>query len=203
DWAGFTSPNGVAYFWRELDVLGLDARAVAATAVAAIGPATADALAARGIRADFVPQSHVAEDLLAGLVAQGAFGKRFLIPRAETARDVLPQGLREAGADVSVVPVYRTLPASDREKNADALLALFAAGKIRYITFASSSTVTNFLEAVPAKTLRRFPELRFACIGPVTAGTLKDAGLACHVMPETFTIPALVAAVAADAVANP
>lgn len=196
DWAVFTSPNGVDCFWRELSALGLDARAFAATFVAAIGPATAEALAARGIRADFMPETYVAEDLLAGLLARGMAGKRVLIPRAETARDVLPEGLATAGADCRVLPVYRTVPANT---DTEGLLREFAEGGIRYVTFASSSTVTNFLAAVPPEILAQYPELRFACIGPVTAKTLRDAGFACHVMPASHTIPALVAAIAEDA----
>lgn len=196
DWVVFTSPNGVDYFWKELEALRLDARAFALSFVAAIGPATAEALMAKGIRADYVPSSFVAEDLLSGLVAQGISGKRILIPRAEAARDVLPQGLAKAGAEVSVVAAYRTLPAKGRAENAAKALELFGQGKIRYITFASSSTVTHFLDAIPLETLRQYPDLRFACIGPVTAKTLEDAGLSCHIMPEEYTIPALVAAIA-------
>ncbi|MDL2209824.1 uroporphyrinogen-III C-methyltransferase [Desulfovibrio sp. OttesenSCG-928-O18] len=200
DWVVFTSPNGVRCFWASLDALGLDARAFAAANVAAIGPATAEALAEKGIRADFVPRTYVAEDLLAGLLAQGVAGKRILIPRAESARDVLPQGLAQAGADCRVLPVYRTLPAAC---DGEDLTALLEAGSIRYVTFASSSTVTNFLAAVGKETLARYPDLRFACIGPVTAKTLEDAGFTCHVMPAAHTIPALVAAIHADAVGAP
>ncbi len=200
DWAVFTSPNGVVSFWRELEALGLDARAFAATSVAAIGPATAEALLAKGIRADCMPRSFVAEDLLASLAAQSLAGKRILIPRAETARDVLPQGLAEAGAIVDVVPVYRTMPAPNRAKSARIALRLFEEGKISYITFASSSTVANFLGVIPAETMRGYPNLRFACIGPVTAKTLEEAGLRCDVMPLRHTIPDLVTAVAEDAI---
>ena len=203
DWAVFTSPNGVDHFWRTLESLRLDTRAFAGTFVAAIGPATADALLHKGIIADYVPQSHVAEALLAGLVAQGVAEKKILIPRAETARDILPQGLEKAGALVSVVPAYRTLPARNSEKTTAQVLELFETGKIRYISFASSSTVENFLAVVPAEILRHYPDLRFACIGPITAKTLKDAGLCCHIMPEQYTIPALVEAIIADARSNP
>ena len=203
DWAVFTSPNGVDHFWRTLESLRLDARVFAGTFVAAIGPATAEALARKGIIADYVPQSHVAESLLAGLVAQGVAGKKILIPRAETARDVLPHGLKEAGAIVSVVLAYRTLPVCNSEKNTARVLELFETGKIRYISFASSSSVENFFAVVPAKNLRGYPDLRFACIGPVTAKTLKDAGFCCHIMPEKYTIPALVGAIIADAQSNP
>ena len=203
DWIVFTSPNGVDHFWRALEALRLDARAFAATSVAAIGPATAEALTQRGIIADYIPQSHVAEDLLAGLLAQNVAEKRILIPRAELARDVLPEGLEKAGAVVSVVPAYRTLPAQNSEKNTARIFDLFETGKIRYISFASSSTVENFLATVPAETLRQYPALRFACIGPVTAKTLEDAGLVCHIMPGRYTIPALVEAIIADAKSTP
>ena len=196
DWVIFTSPNGVDYFWHELTALGLDARAFAATAVAAIGPATAEALARRGICADFVPETFVAENLLAGLIATGMAGKKVLVPRAETARDILPQGLEKAGALCQVLPVYRTIPAT---VDTAAMLKRLGDGSIRYVTFASSSTVTHFLKAVPEDILRKNDQLRFACIGPITAQTLRDAGFTCHVMPERHTIPALVEAIAADA----
>lgn len=196
DWVVFTSPNGVEHFWHEVHSLGLDTRAFAAAYVAAIGPATADALAKYGLRADFVPQTFVAEDLLAGLIARGVAGKNVLIPRAETARDILPKGLEEAGAACRVLPVYRTLPA---KVDAEALAKRLGDGSIRYVTFASSSTVENFLAAVPKDVLAKNPGLRFACIGPITAQTLRDAGFTCHVMPERHTIPALVEAIAEDA----
>ncbi len=196
DWVVFTSVNGVDFFWRELAALGLDSRAFAACRVAAIGPATAQSLEARGIRPDFVPQSFVAEGVLAGLAAQNVHGRKILIPRAREARDVLPQGLAAAGADVRVLPVYAAT-ASDAGR--DEVLELLAQGKIHYVTFASSSTVSNFLQQIPVEILRRHPGLRFACIGPVTAGTLADAGLDCHIQPEAFTIPALVEALSAHA----
>ncbi len=196
DWVVFTSANGVDFFWRELDSLGLDSRAFAACRVAAIGPATAKRLAARGIRPDFTPQAFVAESALAGLVAQGVSGRNILIPRALNARDVLPQGLTDAGAHVHVLPVYATTPVnSGREK----VLELLNQGGIQYVTFSSSSTVTNFLKQIPADTLKKHPNLRFACIGPVTAKTLEEAGLTCHIQPEEFTIPALVKALITSA----
>ena len=196
DWVVFTSPNGVDWFWKELDALGLDARAFSATKIAVIGPGTAQALAARGLRADFIPERFVAESLLAGLVAQGVAGKRVLVPRAESARDVLPDGLAKAGAECRVVPVYKTVPDTG---NADTVIRRIEEGAIRYVTFASSSTVTNFLDAVPREALAKARDLRFACIGPITAKTLTDAGYACHVMAMEHTIPALVQAIIDDA----
>lgn len=199
DWAVFTSPNGVDWFWKELDRLGLDARAFAGTRVAAIGPGTEEALARKGIRADFVPEKFVAESLLAGLTALGVAGKRVLIPRAESARDVLPEGLIKAGADCAVVPVYKTVPDASGAAEVNRLIEQ---GAISYVTFASSSTVTNFLAAVSRETLDAAGGLRFACIGPVTAQTLADAGYTCHVTAEKHTIAALAKAVVDDALSR-
>ncbi len=196
DWVIFTSVNGVDFFWQELTALGLDARAFAACRVAAIGPATAERLQARGIRPDFIPQAFVAESALSGLLAQGVAGLNILIPRARDARDVLPQGLLDAGARVRILPVYATMPSNAGKEE---VLELLAQEAVHYVTFASSSTVSNFLAQIPVDTLRKHPNLRFACIGPVTAKTLADAGLACHVQPDRFTIPDLVQALVKDA----
>ncbi|MDR3074379.1 MAG: uroporphyrinogen-III C-methyltransferase [Deltaproteobacteria bacterium] len=199
DWAVFTSPNGVTGFWNALEATGLDARAFAATRVAAVGPETAEALARKGIRADYMPAAFVAEALLSGLLAQGVAGKRILLPRAEQARDALPDGLAEAGAECHALPAYRTVSAVE---DVPPVLRKLEEGSIRYISFASSSSVAHFLAAVPPETLARYPRLRFACIGPITAKTLRDAGLTCHVMPTRHTIPDLAAALAGDALAE-
>lgn len=197
DWVVFTSVNGVRMFWDVLDTQGLDARAFAGTRVAAIGPATAQGLAERGIRADFVPAKYVAEDIVRGLLARGVAGKRVLIPRAEQAREVLPDELLRAGAQVQVLPVYRTLPVT---AGAEELLSTLDKGEVHYITFTSSSTVNNFFAAIAPEVIqRRREELRLACIGPVTAKTLEAHGFASDIQPEDYTIPALVQAVVQDA----
>jgi len=200
DWLVFTSVNGVSRFWVVLRELGLDARVLAGIQVAAIGPATAQAMEQHGIIADFVPEKYVAEDVLQGLLTRGAGGKRILIPRAEQARDVLPEELRKAGAQVDVLPVYRTIPA---RAGAEELLAALDAGEIHYVTFASSSTVANFFAAIPPEVLQRHRDkVRLACIGPITKRTLADHGFAGDVQPEDYTIPALVQAVVQDALSR-
>jgi uroporphyrinogen III methyltransferase/synthase len=196
DWAVFTSVNGVKYFWERLDELGLDARVFAGLEVAAIGPATAAALAEKGIKADFVPGKFVAESVVAGLLDRGVAGKRVLIPRAREAREVLPEDLRKAGCRVDVLPVYETRPT---QKDAAELRAALDAGRVHYVTFASSSTVDNFFALMPADEMRRHTSVRFACIGPVTAKTLEKYGFSASVQPADYTIPALVAALAEDA----
>ncbi|HDQ40198.1 MAG TPA: uroporphyrinogen-III C-methyltransferase [Desulfonatronum sp.] len=197
DWVVFTSVNGVRMFWDVLDTQGLDARAFAGTQVAAIGPATAQGLAERGVKADFVPAKYVAEDIVQGLLSRGVAGKRVLIPRAEQAREVLPEELLRAGARVEVLPVYRTLPVTT---GAEELMTALDKGEVHYITFTSSSTVTNFFTAIAPEVIQRHREgLRLACIGPVTARTLKAHGFTSDIQPEDYTIPALVQAVVQDA----
>ncbi len=194
DWLIFTSVNGVKHFWRVLDAMGLDSRVLSGCEVAAIGPATAEALQARGIRPDFVPEKYVAESIVEGLLERGVAGKSVLIPRAREAREVLPEELSKAGAQVTILLVYETVPARGKVQDFEARLE---AGELHCITFASSSTVENFFGLVSPETLRRLaPEIQLACIGPVTAETLRRFGFTPHIQPEEFTIPALVAAVA-------
>ena len=191
-WLIFTSVNGVRWFWKRLEAAGKDSRALGLCRVAAIGPATAEALEARGIRPDFIPERYVAEGVVEGLLARGKVdGVRMLLPRAAKAREVLPEELRKAGGRVDVISAYETIPAATRK---DEVLERIQAGTLDCITFGSSSTVENFLSLIPAETLRAHPDVRLAAIGPVTAKTLEAHGLPCHIMPEEYTIPALVQA---------
>ncbi|MFZ5428507.1 MAG: uroporphyrinogen-III C-methyltransferase [Thermodesulfobacteriota bacterium] len=189
DWLVFTSVNGVKYFWHELSAMGKDARALGRLMVAAIGPATAQALAERGIKADFVPDKYIAESVVEGLLALQIGGKKVLIPRALKAREVLPDELARAGALVEVLPVYETKLA---DQDPDEVIAAIEEGEIHYLTFTSSSTVDNFFQMVPAERLKPLRgKVKIACIGPITAATLKKHGFEPDVQPESYTIPAL------------
>lgn len=188
-WLVFTSVNGVAHFWHRLNAQGHDTRALAHCRIAAIGPATAQALQDRGIIPNSIPKAYIAEGVIAELLACGMTGQNVLIPRAREAREVLPDELAKAGAIVHVLPVYETMP---DHGNKNLVLERLHQGRIHAITFASSSTVHNFLDCIPAETLRQYPNVRLAAIGPITAETLKKHGLPCHIQPDTFTIPALV-----------
>ncbi len=196
DWVVFSSANGVTHFAGRLDALGLDARAFGSAKIAAVGPATAERLRALGLRPDFIPARHVAESAAEGLIALGVEGKRILLPRALKARDVLPAELTKAGARVDDVPAYETVPA-DNAALKEHVLGELEAGTLSCITFGSSSTVRNFLAAVPAEMLKAHPETKLASIGPVTSATLRDAGLEPDIEPEEYTIPGLVRAVCA------
>jgi uroporphyrinogen III methyltransferase / synthase len=179
----FTSPNGVHLFF---DALRGDARALAGARVAAIGPGTAAALRSHGIEPDVVPERSVAEALLEALAGEPLAGKRVLLARAASARDVLPDGLRELGAEVDVVALYETVaePVDPEPLSA-----------ATYVTFTSSSTVNFFLSGggVVAN------GARVVSIGPVTTETLRSHGIEPHVEAERHDIDGLVAALLADA----
>ena len=197
DWCIFTSVNGVYYFWSYLAQAGLDTRALGRAKVAAIGPATAQALRERGIQPEVVPEKYVAESVIESLTAHGIHGSRVLIPRAEIAREILPQELQRAGAQVDVVPVYCTGLA---QKSGEDILQAMNKGLIHYVTFTSSSTVENFFQLISPEQLQPFvpDQVRLACIGPITARTLSGFGFTPHVQPEEYTIPALAQALVQD-----
>ena len=187
-----TSPNGAELLMDGLDRQGLDARVLAGTRVAAIGPGTAAVLREWGITADLVPARAIAESLAAELVAQGVADQRVLIPRAADARDVLPRELEQAGADVEVIPIYETV----RERLDEQQLERLSAAD--YVTFTSSSTVRFLLEAIGG--VEHFPErARVVSIGPVTSETARDLGLEVHVEAERHDVPGLVDALLRDA----
>jgi uroporphyrinogen III methyltransferase/synthase len=188
-----TSPNGVNLLFEALEAAGRDARALAGATVAAIGPGTARALAAHGIAADVVPERFVAEALVEALAEVDVEGKRVLVARAAEARDVLPDALRGRGGNVDVVALYDTV----REAPDDAAVA--AAQDADYVTFTSSSTVTNLTEALGD----RFPaKARIVSIGPITSGTVRDAGFEVAVEAERHDVDGLLTALLADAATN-
>ena len=184
-----TSPNGVHLLFEAMQAAGQDARALAGATVAAIGPGTARALAAHGIVADVVPERFVAEAMVEALAEVEVEGKRVLVARAAEARDVLPDALRERGAEVDVVPIYETVREQPEESEIE------RAQEADYVTFTSSSTVTNLLEALGD----RFPKsARIISIGPVTSETARDADLKVAVEAEQHDIEGLLDALLDD-----
>jgi uroporphyrinogen III methyltransferase/synthase len=193
-WLVFTSVNGVQPFMDRLQRKGLDGRAVAGLRLCCIGPRTAEALAAYGLRADLVPSEYQAEGLIDAMKTAGVKGQRVLIPRAAVAREVLPEQLRELGADVQVVTAYRTvLP----DIEAGRLKDLLKKQALHVLTFASSSTVRNFCGLFSSQDeMRRLTGgAVVACIGPITAKTAREEGLAVAITAVENTIPALVEAI--------
>ena len=180
DWIVFTSANGVEKFFERLKLHKLDARSLCK--VAAIGSATAEKLLSNGIIADVVPKNFVAEDLSDAL-KNFVGGKKILIPRAEIARDVLPDTLKNFGADVTIAAAYRTINEVPAQIDFDS---------IDLATFTSSSTVKNFAATYGVDVLKKIPT---AAIGPITAKTLETFGVVADVIAEKFTIDGLVEAI--------
>jgi uroporphyrinogen III methyltransferase/synthase len=189
DWLVFTSANGVRYFLERLDAGAKDLRAVRGR-ICAIGPATRDALERFHLKVDLTAAEYVAEGLLRALKPFEMAGKRVLIARAAVARDVLPNELCARGADVEVVEAYRTVAPDGL---ADRLRGILAR-RPDWITFSSSSTVQNLVDAVGADALSK---VQAASIGPVTSATLRKHGIAVGVEAATYTAPGLVDAILA------
>jgi uroporphyrinogen III methyltransferase/synthase len=181
-----TSPNGVRLLFDRLAGAGRDARALGAAWVAAIGPGTAAALRQYGVIADLVPEDFTAEGLLEALAGQPV--ERALVARAAEARNVLVDGLRERGADVDVLPLYKTVAESLSE------VQRTAAGQADYVTFTSSSTVKFFLQATGGQP----PQGRIVSIGPITSATLREQGLEPHVEASRHDIDGVVQALLDD-----
>jgi uroporphyrinogen III methyltransferase/synthase len=217
----FTSQNGVQAFFRALAAVGGDSRALGGRLVAAIGPGTAEALEPYGITPDVVPEDFRGEALAEAIIrahtgtapAAGSGGKssgaqpappppsaagmplagvRVLLARAAVARDVLPDTLRAAGAEVDVVPAYETHGASAEARAK--LRELLAAGELDVITFTASSTVHHTLKALAPDGPQLLKGLTLASIGPITTQTAIDQGLEVQVTAEEYTIEGLVLA---------
>ena len=193
-WIVFTSVNGVEAFLERLWHHGLDLRAVPRRAKgAAIGPATAQRIEEVGLRVDVVPEEYRAEALIEVLETDSIAGKRVLIPRAKVAREILPDKLREAGAEVVVPPAYESAPSSEGKNE---LARRIGAGEVDCVTFTASSTVENFVGAFgPGEAVGLLAETRVVCIGPITAETARGHGLRVDTEAEEYTIPGLVEAV--------
>ncbi len=193
-WVIFTSVNGVATFMTRLWTNGVDSRCLAGKRICCIGPRTARELEKFGVRADIVPAEYQAEGVLAAVGAKEIATARILIPRAEVARELLPEELRTRGAHVDVVAVYRTvIPDAEVEGWRQQLIDR----QIHAVTFTSSSTVRNFFEMLGGMDQARplLQSVAVACIGPITAKTAEEYGLTVSVMPGENTIPALVDAI--------
>jgi len=194
DWLIFTSVNGVTPFMDRLHRASKDSRALAHLRVCAIGPRTAEEVARYGLTPDLVPSEFQAEGVLTVLAGRDLRGKKILIPRAEVAREILPEQLRRMDAKVDVIAVYRTIaPAADLSR----LMELIEAGKIDVVTFTSSSTVRNFVDMVGGtdQARRLGSKTTIGCIGPITAQTAEQYGLTVTIMPPENTVPALAQAI--------
>lgn len=196
DWIVFTSANGVTRFFRELERQGGDSRWLGRCRIATIGPKTANALTAYGLRSDRTPDEFrgeaVAETLLAEMPSPAT--TRILLPRAAVAREVLPDTLRAAGAEVDVVAAYRS--ASPDDDAIEAIRGRFAAGEVDVVTFTSPSTVEQLLEAL-GELRPRLETVCIASIGPITTKRAEELGLTVHITASPYTTDGLLEALSA------
>ena len=192
-WLIFTSVNGVKYFFDRLETLSRDVRDLKGLKIAAIGPATAEAVTSKGLRIDLIPEEYRAESVVEAFRKEDIEGKRILLPRAREAREVLPEELEKLGAVVDVVEAYRTVkPEEDKEK----IMGMLRQGDIHMVTFTSSSTVSNFMDMFHgAPVLDWMEKTAVACIGPVTAKRAQDQGLKVSLVAPEYTIPSFTRAI--------
>ena len=192
-WLIFTSVNGVENFRQRLGTNGVDLAALRHYRVAAIGPATAEALSELGVSPEVVPDEYRAEGLLDHLRAHIRPGDRVLLPRAAETLDLLVKELGRLGADVAEVPAYRTVAVRE---GAPLLRRALESGTVDVVTFTSSSTVRHFVAMfAPGEAATLLRAVAVACIGPITAQTAAELGLHTDIMPAEYTIPALARAI--------
>ncbi len=194
EWIIFTSINGVRIFLERLRALSYDIRELKGVKICTIGIKTGAFLENLMIKVDMIPSEYKTESIIEEFKKEDIKGKRILIPRAKEGRELLPEKLKELGAIVDEIPVYRIVkPEGEKEK----IKELFKRKEIDVITFTSSSTVKNFVSMFNDKEeiLELIDGVKIASIGPVTAETLKSSGIKTDIMPEKYTIPDLVEAI--------
>jgi uroporphyrinogen-III synthase len=192
DWLILTSANTVRALRERADALGFALAQPVGLNVAVVGEPTADAARGVGLNVALVPESYVAESLVSAL-ANRAMGKRILVARAAVARDVIPDALRAAGAQVDVVDAYRNvMPEAAPEELRKAL-----ASRIDAVTFTSSSSVTHLADAARAAGVPwPFAGVAAASIGPITSARLRESGWEPAVEANPSDVSGLVAAAA-------
>ncbi|MFH0774605.1 MAG: uroporphyrinogen-III C-methyltransferase [bacterium] len=191
EWLIFTSVNGVRSFFERL-LFKADIRCLAGIKICVIGPTTREACERMGIRVELEPKEFMAEGIIEAIKGFEIAGKKILILRAEEAREVLPEALREMGALVDVVPVYRTVKAKTDATRIKEMLKNF---EIDLITFTSPSCAKNFCELVEEKEL--WSKVKVACIGPITEKKARELGFNVQIVAPEYTIAGLVKEISA------
>jgi uroporphyrinogen III methyltransferase/synthase len=184
DWLVFSSTNGVQYFMQRLFALGYDVRRLSTAKIAAIGPATADALAAFSVRCDLQPAAYRAE-ALAEALAPHVRGRRVFLARASRGREVLAEALTASGAVVEQVVVYESLDVAETDPE---VADMMAAGRIDW-TIVTSSAIARSLVRLFGEALHK---TRLAAISPLTAEVLQELGYPPAITAENFTTDGII-----------
>jgi uroporphyrinogen III methyltransferase/synthase len=195
DWLIFTSRNGVKYFFNRFLDRDRDIRDLKGIRICAIGTKTAEEIKKYGIKTDLIPDEFRAEGLIKliqefeDLRGKGLDGIRFLLPRAEVAREIFPERVRELGGEIDIPVTYRTIKPESRGKR---LRRFLKEGRISIATFTSAATFNNFREIMGEDADELLKGVIIAAIGPVTAKAIEKAGLHVDIVPKEATIEALV-----------
>ncbi|MFH2000596.1 MAG: uroporphyrinogen-III C-methyltransferase [Planctomycetota bacterium] len=191
DFIIFTSTNAVDQFMGRVATLGLDARALAGCCIGVVGPGTKRALETHGLRPDLMPERFTSAMLIPAMLQKfpDARGRKALLPRADIAPENLLVELNKVGILPTEVMAYRTRPA---EGDAAVLQKAIEDHEIHGVTFASSSSVQNFVTTMGSDFLRRHrEELVFVSIGPATTATIKELGFTPDAEAVEHTIPGM------------
>jgi uroporphyrinogen-III synthase len=202
DWLILTSVNGVKALFKRMEKEEIDLGLLRHLSIAAIGPATRAELEQRGLKVTITPGEYIAEAVVSALRDKVA-GKRVLLVRAKVARDVIPQELRQMGAEIDVAEAYETVvPTNSREKLKAALANPSERPDI--ITFTSSSTVKNFIALLGTgvSPKQELQGIAIASIGPVTSATIIEVGLGVNIEAKDYTVPGLIDAIVRNAQAE-
>jgi uroporphyrinogen III methyltransferase/synthase len=198
NWLIFTSVNGVKFFFQRLMDKDKDIRELKGVKICAVGSKTASAIKNHGIKVDLVPDKFNAEGLIEAFRQQthaGSNGRsplqgiKILLPRAETAREVFPEKVRELGGEIDVFTAYKTVKPEVHGKR---LKRFLKEGRISIATFTSAATFNNYMEIMGEDALDLLKDVIIAAIGPVTAKAVEKAGLTVHIMPKEATVDAMV-----------
>jgi uroporphyrinogen III methyltransferase / synthase len=197
DWIVFASAHAVDAFFQRLLAGAHDLRALGGVKICVVGAATGERLTAHGIKADLVPAEFRGEGVVRAIAEDGSLQRRrVLLPHADIGREVIADGLRNQGADVTEVIAYRTVAVEAEREGEPDIYRMLLERRIDVVTFTSASAVRNFVRVVgaePSADLLRTTVV--AAIGPVTGETLQQYGIQTTIMPTSYTIPALVEAV--------
>ncbi len=193
DWLIFTSGNGVKFFFQRFFEQRKDIREMKGIKICAVGSKTASAISRYGIKVDMMPEKFNAEGLIKSFIEVygevGLKGVRFLLPRAEVAREIFPDKVRELGGEIDIPVTYR---ADKPDFLGKRLKRFFKEGKISLATFTSAATFNNFFEIMGKEAEALLKDVTIAVIGPVTAKAIEKRGLKVSIMPEEATIDAMV-----------
>ena len=194
----FTSTNGVEVFFEKLHEKGLDSRSLHGAKIAAIGDATQRELLKHGIRADIVPERFVSESLAEELSKVLNEDDRVLLPRARGARIILKEELDKICTVDEVATYEAVIPKEESDVNRQTMLS----EKFDYITFTSSSTVTNFIWMIGSDNMHVLDGMKKVSIGPVTSKTAKSKGIDIDIEADEYNIDGIVKAILEDAGRN-